>query len=179
MKQIIGNVQILLYLLGTFVLAIFFFSLAVGIHQDQVRGAAQVPRYKADCSGALWYSGTTPDTPCFDVQTYLVLTNHRSKSFDHYTAELTLPNGKEVIGSVADGTPSRLMSGSYTAEIWHGKLTQILVKNQVLRTYDNPVVQGQGDSGVFIAMLVVGGIVFLFFSSFCLLALVKSVQGSQ
>ena len=84
MRQISGNIQILLCLLGALALAVFFFALAVGIHQDQVEGAAQVPHYKADCSKALWYSSATPDAPYYDIQTYVALTNHRHKGLDHY-----------------------------------------------------------------------------------------------
>lgn len=175
MKKIVGSIQILLYLLGALVLAIVFFSLVVRMHRDQVEGAAQVPRYKADCSGALWYSSATPAVACYDVQTYVELTNHRSKSFDHYTAELTLPNGNDVTGDLADEYSAKLISESYTAEIWHGKLTRVLINNQVLRTYDNPEIVGQSD-GVFTAMLVATGIFFTLIVILLSVVLVKGLQ---
>ncbi len=179
MKQIGGNIQILLYLLGAVVIAVFSFGMAIAMHQNQVESAAQVPLYKADCSGALWYSATTPEAPCYDVQTYIVLTNHWHKGLDHYSAELTLPNGNDVNGSIVDEFSAKLMSGSYTAEIWHGKLTQILVRNQVLRTQDNPTTKGGESGAVDVAILVIAGIVATLFVILFSAVFVKGLQDGQ
>ena len=177
MRQTSGNIQILLSLLGALALAVFSFALAVGMHQDQAEGAAQVPRYKADCSGALWYSAATPDAPCYDIQTYVILTKDRGKrDLDYYSAELTLPNGNDVTGHLAGEQPIKPMSGNYTAEIWHGKLTQILYNRQVLRTQENPMIKEQGDGGVMVTISVVAGIVCTLFVMLLSAVFVKSLQ---
>ena len=180
MKQLSGNIQIVFYLLGALILAIFCFSLAVWAHQDQVEGAAQAPRYKADCSGALWYSSAMPETPCYDIQTYVVLTEESGKrALNHYGAELTLPNGSDITSHLVGEQPTKLISGSYTVEIWHGKLTQILYKNQVLQTEDNPIVKGQGDGGVMVTIPVIAGIVCTLFVMVLSAVFVKGLQDRQ
>lgn len=143
------------------IIPLIIFIYATSIY---LQARTRVPLYRQDCSSALLSSASViSGQPCIYKTANAGLRNtYTGRGIrDGQDIELSFPDGSEtslVIATVDNSMnyghlTEAQVNGTYTVEIWHGKVTTIINAKHRINSVDNPEQKGSNSIGFILLLL--------------------------